>query len=102
MSGILFQWYVRHHEDQGRVRFSCFKDENGEGGCSAATGDADASAILLASHNRATEPRALVGYSQAGPQRNLLWFPETYRRPGEDRITEGPLEEVSLDLVFFR
>ena len=96
-----FQWYVRHHEDQGRVRFSCFKDENGEGGCSAATGDADASAILLASHNRATEPRALVGYSQAGPQRNLLWFPETYRRPGEDRITEGPLEEVSRDLVFF-
>ncbi len=96
-----FQWYVRHHEDQGRLRFSCFKDEDGENGCRSPTADADASAILLASHNRATEPGALVGYSQSGPLRNLLWFPETYRRPGEDRMTEGPLEEVTNDLVFF-
>ena len=35
-------------------------------------------------------------------RRNLLWFPETYRRPGENRQGEEAAEEVIADLKFFR
>ena len=30
-----------------------------------------------------------------------MWFPETYRRPGEDRQNEGTVEEVLADLEYF-
>jgi hypothetical protein len=40
----------------------------------------------------------------AGPFRNLLWFPETYRRPGEgeSRKADGILQELAKDLPFFQ
>ena len=96
-----FQWYVRHHEDEGSLRFSCFKDQGGEGGCSAIESSPEATAILVASHNRGSRPGAFAGFDQSGPSRNLLWFPETYRRPGEDRQSEHIVEEVREDLEYF-
>ena len=97
-----FQWYVRHAEKEARLRFSCFRDEDGEDGCRAISGDPGASAILLAAHHRAAGPGSLAGYDQSGPRRNLLWFPETYRRPGENRQSEEFLEELKQDLLYFR
>ena len=97
-----FQWYVRHDEKEGRLDFSCFRDEDGQDGCRAIKEDPGASAILLAAHHRQTPPGALAGYRQSGPQRNLLWFPETYRRPGENRQSEEFMEEMKQDLLYFR
>ena len=96
-----FQWYVRHHEGEGTLRFSCFKAQEGEGGCSAIDSSTEATAMLVASHNRGSRPGAFVGYNQSGPRRNLLWFPETYRRPGENRQSEHFLQEAEQDLEFF-
>ena len=97
-----FQWYVRHHLEEGTLRFSCFRDEGGAGGCAAIEQPPEAAAVLVAAHHRPAKSGALTGFSQAGPRRNLLWFPETYRRPGEDRQSEVLLEEVKEDLLFFR
>ena len=97
-----FQWYVRHDEKEGRLDFSCFRDEDGQDGCRAIKEDPGASAILLAAHHRQTPPGALARYRQSGPQRNLLWFPETYRRPGENRQSEEFMEEVKQDLLYFK
>lgn len=97
-----FQWYVRHHVDEGKLTFSCFKDGGGEGGCDAIESNSDATAMLVAAHNRGSSPGGFQGFNQSGPSRNLLWFPETYRRPGENRQSENFLEEVEQDLQYFR
>ena len=97
-----FQWYTRHQERDGNLTFGCFKNEGGAGGCTALTADVGSSAILVAAHNNPSDPGSMTGYTLSGPRRNLLWFPETYRRPGENRQEENPVEEITQDLMFFR
>ncbi len=96
------QWYVRQIDEEGHLQFSCFKDEDGAGGCSAVPDGPDASAFLVASHHRPSSPGAMQGFEELETRRNLLWFPETYRRPGENRQGEEMVEEILLDLEFFR
>ncbi len=96
------QWYVRHNDQEGQLRFTCFRDEDGSGGCSSPLEGPAAAAFLVASHHRPSATGSMQGSDQLAPRRNLLWFPETYRRPGEDRQGEGALEEVMADLEFFR
>jgi hypothetical protein len=57
--------------------------------------------LLVAPHARRDDP-VLTGYHKEGPYRNLLWFPESYRRPGEDRQAEGLGEELAKDFAFFK
>lgn len=97
-----FQWYTRHQEKEGNLTFGCFKDEGGTGGCSALTNEVESPAVLVAAHNNPSGAGSMTGYSQTGPRRNLLWFPETYRRPGENRQEENPVEEITQDLLYFR
>ena len=97
-----FQWYVRHREKEGQLSFTCFRDSGGEGGCTAIDENTEAPALLVASHHRGAEPGTLSAYEDLGPKRNLLWFPETYRRPGENRQDENIVEEVLKDLAFFQ
>ncbi len=96
------QWYARQHDHEGSLRFTCFKDEDGEGGCSSPADGPGASAFLVASHNRPPSPGSMRGFKELETRRNLLWFPETYRRPGENRQGEAAAEEVIADLKFFR
>ena len=53
----------------------------------------------------------LAEFEKRGPLKNLLWFPESYRRPDENRQAEGSFlgfrgipgkEQFTKDLVFFR
>ena len=97
------QWYVRHETEAGAVRFSCFKEE-GEDGWRADCVQPDetaAPALLVSDSNDIEDGKLPEGYRKTGPQRDLLWFPESYRRPGEHRQEEGPWEELGLDLAFF-
>ena len=96
------QWYVRHIDQEGRLQFTCFKDEDGEGGCTDPADGPEASAFLVVSHNRPSSPGAMQGFEELEPRTNILWFPETYRRPGEDRQSEEIVAEVLADLAFFR
>ena len=99
------QWYVRDSLKEGTLQFSCFKDEEEEGwtpGCSPVLEPPQAGALLLNTPHGTRDAEALTEYQREGPLRNLLWFPETYRRPGENRQAEGPLQELSKDFRFFQ
>ena len=96
-----FQWYVRHWKAAEQLRFACFKEEE-SGGCQPPQADTQAAALLLTTAHRYRGGNMPPHYRQEGPKRNLLWFPESYRRPGENRPAEGPLTELSQDLAFFR
>ena len=39
---------------------------------------------------------------RTAPLRNLLWYPETYRRPGEARTDTGIWRQLEADMAFFR
>jgi len=87
-----FQWYVRHQQNQRLLRFSCFKADGEDGwndSCNRVPEDAEAQAFLLTAGHGVRDSQALRRYQREGPFRDLLWFPESYRRPNENRQDEG-------------
>ena len=88
-----FNWYVRDAQNEGSLKFSCFKDAEEEGwndSCNPVEGEPDSQALLLTVSHDGRNPEALSSYQKDGPLRNLLWFyEEAYRRPGENRQDEG-------------
>ena len=87
-----FQWYVRKEQDNNTVRFNCFKAEGDEGwnsGCDPASDDTESRALLLTKAHKLSSATSLMKFQRHGPFLDLLWFPETYRRPHENRQDEG-------------
>lgn len=105
-----FQWYVRHAESGGLLRFTCFKDEDDDGwneSCnSLQTAPADSefrpSSLMLASSHANSTDEELDDYEKSELMHSLLWYPETYRRPSEARQDEEWKDELKKDLVFFK
>ena len=99
------QWYVRHQQEENNLHFSCFKGEEEDGwnaGCNPISEPPDADALFLNLNHGFRDTQLLARYQRSEPLRNLLWFPETYRRPGENRQAEKWPEELSLDFRFFQ
>ena len=108
-----FQWYVRHPQDQGKLSFSCFQDESEPGwtsDCKTVNESSDASARVLSIAHGGRDRESLEEFRRSGPFQHLLWFPESYRRPGEDREKEGSFlgfrgvpskDQFSKDFRFF-
>lgn len=106
-----FQWYVRHETEEGSLRFDRFcdvtSDDDAENEDKAtkdchAVGEDAGPQIYLAEHGHAVEEEDAPGYRREGPRRNLLWYPETYRRPGEARTNTGLWQQLEADASFFR
>ena len=100
-----FTWYVRHQEKQGQLGFYCFKAAEEKGynsSCLQAPRSAGSRMVLLGSAHSSGNSEAWAQFQREGPKRNLLWFPETYRRPGEDRQREKLKEELTKDLKYFK
>ena len=57
--------------------------------------------MLTAGHSNLTSGE-LQEYQKSEKLHSLLWFPETYRRPGESRKDEPWKDEFSKDLEFFK
>ena len=107
-----FQWYVRHETEEGSLRFHRFcvaasdDDEDDEAqdekkDCQA-VGEDLGPQVYLAEHGHAVEEEDAPGYRREGPMRNLLWYPETYRRPGEARTNTSFWKQLEADAAFFR
>ena len=109
-----FVWYVRDHDRDGRLSFSCFKSE-GEAGwndsCNSLDEEEDGEApdrtdglstFLVASPHVDAGVGALKEFEKSRRLNNLLWFPETYRRPNENRPAEGFGEEIKEDVGYFK
>ena len=105
-----FNWYVRQEDEDGALGFRCYKDEKEDGHTSACNPLEDVpsyQALLLNKPHGNRDSTHLGTYEKTGPFRNLLWFPEGYRRPGENRQKEGKFlgvlpsgEQVSKDFEF--
>ncbi len=99
-----FQWYVREETGQGTLQFDRFcaaNDDDGSEGCRRVGEDAGPS-VYLAEHAHAVDQEDAGQYRKDGPMRNLLWYPETYRRPGESRADTGMWRQLNEDVAFFR
>ena len=98
------QWYLRNVTDVGALQFKCFKDENNTGwnaSCIDPNETEISSLTLITDPNKITDEDNLDQAHESELLRNLLWFPETYRRPGENRHDETIADEVTKDFSFF-
>ena len=109
-----FQWYVRNVQEDGLLSFSCFKSEGEDGwntSCNPASDDTDSEAVLLTAPHIRPNASSLERFESDGPFRDLVWFPESYRRPNEDRPSEGfalglrafpNRKQLGLDIQYFK
>ena len=107
-----FQWYVRHETEEGILRFDRFcvaasdedkdDEEQDEKKDCRSVGEDLGPQVYLAEHGHAVEEEDAPGYRREGPMRNLLWYPETYRRPGEARTNTSFWKQLEADAAFFR
>jgi len=110
-NGISFpiQWYVRDAESRGLLSFTCFKGERDRGwndSCNSldtqpGKGESRPDSLLLTANHARRGGAELEEYDSSGPFHSLLWFPETYRRPLENRRNEVLMDELKNDLAFF-
>ena len=98
-------WYVRTEQKDGTLGFKCYKDEDEDGYasyCNTIEEEPSTGAVLLNESHSRRDSDQLTGLNKQGPFFNLLWFPELYRRPGENRREEGMVEEFKSDVTFFK
>ncbi len=94
-----FNWYVRK---DAYIAYRCYKDEKEREyyeGCSPIQETPTAKGLVLLAHHGSRDSQYLHGYEQNGPFKDLIWFPETYRREEEDRQNETFWQEFPRDLA---
>ena len=109
------QWYVRDHVTDGRLNFHRFETEESDDSNSIVLSDSlqedgsyefgnVAGLLVKESHigSDDTDKEVQEAYPRRGPYKELLWFPETYRRPDEDRTAEPMHTQLAQDFAFFR
>ena len=106
------QWYVRDHAVDGRLNFQCFELEESENsGCIVLSGSlqndgtydfGNPAGLLVKDGHVGDDVDVQSSYRRQGPFRELLWFPETYRRPDENREEEPMHTQLAKDFSFFR
>ena len=97
-----FNWYVRHEEKDKILEFRCYKSETEDGyvpWCNPLEEPPTTKAVLLNESHANRDSEHLGEYEKSGPFKNLLWFPESYRRSGEDRKNEGIGEQLRKDFL---
>ena len=106
-----FQWYVRDYTRDGRMAFRCFEASPEEDpNCITLAGSREADGgykfgnpggLLVKDGHAGDDGEVRESYRRDGPHRNLLWFPETYRRPDENREEEAMTLQLVRDFGFF-
>ncbi|MYC32475.1 MAG: TIGR03663 family protein [Chloroflexi bacterium] len=99
-----FQWYVRGETEEGVLWFDRFCAANVKSGSDECrkVGEDTGPEAYLAEVAHAVAVEDAEAYRREGPMRNLLWYPETYRRPGEARDETGMWSQLAADVDFFR
>ena len=105
------QWYVRHHTQDGRMAVHCFEVVAKEdSGCITLEGSRDddgnynfgnPAALLVEDTHIGDDDAVREIYRRQGAFIDLVWFPETYRRPGENREEEPMHTQLAKDFSFF-
>ena len=99
-----FQWYVRNDTEAGTLWFDHLCAANVKSGSEECrkVGEDTAPRVYMAEVAHAVKEEDAPAYGREGPMRNLLWYPETYRRPGESREDTAFWEQLTADVDFFR
>ena len=99
-----FQWYVRDVSEDGSLWFDHFCAANASEGTEECrkVGEDTGPRVYMAEVAHAVDEEDATAYERQGPMRNLLWYPETYRRPGEAREDTGLWDQLTADVDFFR
>ena len=106
------QWYVRQHATDGRLNFQCFELTSDERpGCvvipesqqeDGSLSFGNVGALVVKSGHVGDDAAVREQYRRQGPFKELLWFPESYRRPDENREDEPMHTQLAKDFGFFR
>ena len=106
------QWYVRNDVGDGRLNFQCFEASQSEAsGCVVLEGSlqedgtfsfGNAAGLLVKDAHVGNDSEVSESYRKEGPFKELLWFPESYRRPDENREEEAMHTQLVKDFGFFR
>ena len=106
------QWYVRDHATDGRLNFHCFELTSDERpGCIVLPESlqedgtftfGNAAALVVKDGHIGDDAAVREQYRRQGPFKELLWFPESYRRPDENREEEPMHTQLARDFNFFR
>ena len=106
------QWYVRNDVGEGRLAFNCFKESREEdSGCIVLQGSlrddgtyefGNLAGLVVKDTHVGDDDDVMERYRRRGPFTELLWFPETYRRPNENRHDEPMHTQLVNDFRFFR
>ena len=99
-----FQWYVRNDTEEGTLWFDHFCTANVDKGSDECrkVGEDTGPVAYLAEVAHAVKAEDAEAYNREGPMRNLLWYPETYRRPGEARDETAMWSQLVADVDFFK
>ena len=112
-SGVWYplQWYVRHRTRDGHMAVQCFEAAAKEDShCITLEGSRDddgnynfgnPAGLLVKDSHIGDDEAVREAYRRQGPFKDLLWFPETYRRPGENRQDEAMHSQLVQDFRFF-
>ena len=87
-------WYVRSDEF---IQYQCYGSKPG---CQDISAPPSVEGLLLLDENGYKYHTHLNEYKRDGSYKELLWFPEIYRRPGERRKEENIFQELWLDTKF--
>ena len=106
------QWYVRDDVGNGRLSFQCFEESKEDGShCIALEGSlkedgtydfGNLAGLVVKDSHIGQDEEVMERYRRQGPFKELLWFPETYRRPDENRQEEAMHTQLAKDFGFFR
>ena len=106
------QWYVRKHATDGRLNFQCFElTSDDRPGCVVIPESqqedgsftfGNVGALVVKSGHVGDDAAVREHYRRQGPFKELLWFPESYRRPEENREDEPMHTQLAKDFGFFR
>tara|TARA_B100000029_G_scaffold516069_1_gene626633 strand:- start:86834 stop:89326 length:2493 start_codon:yes stop_codon:yes gene_type:complete len=98
-------WYARHYDIEGSVNFRCFKlhgDPEWNESCVTYNDLNKNQNFLISEIHHPFYKSQANSKSIIGPTRNILWFPEIYRRPGENRSDESLSQELYLDYQYLQ
>ena len=106
------QWYVRNDIGEGKLAFNCFNaSEEENSNCIVLEGSlkddgaytfGNLAGLVVKDSHRGEDGDVRERYRRQGPFKELLWFPETYRRPNENREEEPMHTQLVKDFGFFR
>ena len=101
-------WYVRQEQKNGTLGFQRYKIENQcesetchpQHTCNPLEKLPSNRALYLEGFCAGEYSGQLTEYTKTGPFRNLIWFPEYYKRPGASRTNESVDEELIRDFEY--